>query len=137
MDIFEIATRKKFRFTSEIGELTTEQLWDLPLTRGTRRTGTDLDSVARAVHGDLKAVTTESFVQVNPDPRKGDLETKMEVVKHVIAAKQAMAEATRKAAERAEERRKLMDALASAEEKELGALSKDDILARLNALDAA
>ena len=30
-DIFELATRRKLRFTtSAIGEVTTEQLWDLP-----------------------------------------------------------------------------------------------------------
>lgn len=31
MDIFEYATRKPLRFSSSKGELTTEQLWKLPL----------------------------------------------------------------------------------------------------------
>lgn len=31
MNMFEFATRSKLRFTSARGELTAEQLWDVPL----------------------------------------------------------------------------------------------------------
>jgi len=31
VDIFEIATRSKYRYVTRSGELTTEELWDLPL----------------------------------------------------------------------------------------------------------
>ena len=136
MNIFETAARKKFRFDSEVGRLTTEQLFDLPLVKRARQ-AVDLDSVARAVAADLREVTTESFVQVETSPRKGDLETKLEIVKHVIAVKQAEAAAALKRSENAEKRRKLLDALASAEAKEMSEMSKDDLLKQLAEIDDA
>ena len=136
MNIFEIATRKKLRFNSDVGALTTEQLWDLPLLRQ-RGQGADLDRVARVVAAELRDVATESFVQVSTSPQQADLEVKLEIVKHVIAAKQAQAEAVRRRAENAEKRRKLLDALESAEAREMSALSKEDLLKRLAEIDDA
>lgn len=134
MDIFEIASRKKFTYPSVVGMLTTEQLWDLPLTSAR---GASLDSVARAVNSDLKSVTEESFVAVKPHPAKADLETKLEVVKHVIAVKideRAKADA---AADRADKRRKLAEALASKQDQALAAMSEEEIRKQLDELDAA
>jgi len=54
MNLFEIATRNKFRFASVKGELNVEQLWELKLTE---RNSFDLDNVARAVADELKAIT--------------------------------------------------------------------------------
>ena len=136
MNIFETATRKKFRFDSEVGALTTEQLWDLPLLRR-RGQQVDLDSVARAVAAELRKVTTESFVQVDTSPRKGELETKLEIVKHVIAVRQAEAAAAQKRVENANKRRKLLDALESAEAKEMSEMSKEDLLKQLAEIDDA
>ena len=82
MTIFEKATREKFRYPSAKGLLTTEQLWELPLTA---KSGFSLDDVAKAVNAELKAVDTESFVATEANPAKATLETKLEVVKHVIA----------------------------------------------------
>jgi hypothetical protein len=137
VDIFETASRKKFRFSSDVGELTTEQLWDLPLISAAR-TGpkVDLDTIARAVNTDLKAVTEESFVAVKPDPRKPDLEVKLEVVKHIIAFKIKTAEDAKARAERDEKRRKLIEALASKEEQALAGLSLEEIQKQLADLDA-
>lgn len=128
MDIFEIAARKKFRFPSNKGELTAEQLWDLPLT--------GLDATARSVNAELKGITEDSFINVKPDPRKPDLETKLEIVKHVIAVKIQAQNDVAAAKDRAEKRRKLLDALAAQEDKALSSMSKDDILKQLAALDA-
>lgn len=138
MDIFESASRQKLRFASSKGDLTTEQLWDLPLiATGTMRgLGFDLDNVARAVNVDLKAVTEESFVVVKEDPRKAVLELKLAVLKHIIAAKLEEQAIRKAASERAAKRTKLLEALSAKEDQELGAKSKDDILKELAALDA-
>ena len=136
MNIFETATRKKLRFNSDVGALTTEQLWDLPLLRQ-RGQGADLDRVARAVAAELREVATESFVQVSTSPQQADLEVKLEIVKHVIAAKQAQAEGVRGRAENAEKRRKQLDALESAEQREMSAMSKEDLLKKLAEIDDA
>ncbi|BCH33181.1 hypothetical protein MesoLjLc_51110 [Mesorhizobium sp. L-8-10] len=131
MNIFELASRKKFRFQSGKGELTSEQLWDLPLTGGSA----NLDTIARAVNTELKGVTEESFVVVKPDPRKPELEAKLEIVKHIIAVKVKAAEDAKSASERADKRRKLVEALASKEDQALANMSKEDILKQLAELD--
>ena len=65
MNLFEIATRKKLRFPSLKGELSAEQLWDLPLSS---RVGLDLDNIAKAVNKDLKAEEEDSFVKTSTNP---------------------------------------------------------------------
>ncbi|WP_353645708.1 hypothetical protein [Mesorhizobium sp. WSM2239] len=131
MNIFELASRKKFRFPSAKGDLTVEQLWDLPLLGNS----TNLDTVARGINTELKGVTEETFVAVKPDPRKPDLEAKLEIVKHIIAVKVKTSEDAKSAAERAVKRSKLIDALASKEDQALQNMSKEDILKQLAALD--
>ena len=128
MNIFEQATRQALRFSSNRGDLSTEQLWDLPLTS---RQGFDLDSVAKEVNQRLKSVTEESFVVKTTNPEKDSLELKLEVLKHIIAAKQAEADARRNAAERAAERQKLYDILAEKQDSALKDLSVEDIQKRL------
>lgn len=138
MSIFETASRKKFRFPSVKGDLTAEQLWDLPLIvrSPTRDVKADLDTVARAINTELKGVAEETFVNVRPDPRAADLATKLEIVKHVIAVKQKEAADAHKATERAAERRRIVEAIALKDGQELANASKEDLLKRLEALDA-
>jgi hypothetical protein len=142
MDIFESASRKKLRFASPKGELTAEQLWDLPLlTAGSVRTSqgipnVDLDTIARTVSKSLKDVSEESFVTVSTNPAKAIFELQLEIVKHIIAVKVADAAKAKDRADKADKRRKLLDALAAKEDEEIGAKSKDTILKELAELDA-
>lgn len=134
MNIFERASRAKLRFPSSVGDLTSEQLWDLPLT-ATKGSRPDLDGVARAVlHTELKSIEEGSFVNVAPDPRKTELELKLEIVKHVIASKLADAAAAAKRTETAERKRKLLAALASKEEQALSGMTKEQLEAEIAAL---
>lgn len=132
MSIFEQATRQKFRFASAKGDLSVEQLWELPLIS---KGGFDLDSVAREIATNLEAISTKSFVQTKPDPRKAELTAKLEVVKHVIAVKLKEQDEAAGRAERAEKRRKLVEALAAQEDKALASMSREDILKELAAID--
>jgi hypothetical protein len=139
MDLFETASRKKYRFPSEIGDLTAEQLWDLPLLRSqeARPYPTDLNTVATRINEELKGVTVDSFVQVDPVPGRKDIENRLELVKHVIKVKVDAAEAAKRRAERDAQRRRLLDALADAEARELGSMSRDEIMAKLAEIDEA
>lgn len=130
--IFEIATRKAYRYTSNKGELTTEQLWSLPLLAANQF---DLNNVAIALNSSLKAITEESFVSVKPTPGKETLETKLEIVKHIISVKQAEQAKARDAAEKAAKREKLVQALANQEDKQLESMTPDEIRAKLAELD--
>lgn len=131
-NLFLQATREKFRFESPKGDLSVEQLWDLPLTS---RTGFDLDTVAKAVNADLKASNEESFVNVNNNPAVSRLQAKLEVVKAIIEVKLAQAEATKKRFEKAAERQRLMEVLHSKKDQELQGLSVEEIERRLSQLE--
>jgi hypothetical protein len=132
MNIFERASRQKLRFQSHVGELSTEQLWDLPLTSKDGRV--NLDAIARAIHAELKGLEEVSFVECKPDPRKDELELDLEVLKHIIAVKVAEKDAATMAVAKAQRRAKLLAALASKEEDELADMSKNDLMAELSAL---
>lgn len=131
MNLFEIATRNKFRFVSVKGELNVEQLWELKLTE---RNSFDLDNVARAVADELKAITETSFVNTNQNPKQVILEAKLELVKYIIQVKQEEIAAATQRAQRSEEARKLRELLANKKDAALQELSTEEIQARLKEL---
>ena len=131
MTIFEKATREKFRYPSVKGLLTTEQLWELPLTA---RSGFSLDDVAKAVNAELKTVDTESFVATEPNPAKATVETKLAVVKHVIAVRLAEDQAAKAAAAKKLEKEKLLTVLGRKQDAVLEELAEAELLARINNL---
>jgi hypothetical protein len=130
-DLFLIASRKKFRYESEVGELTTEQLWDLPLTS---RRGASLNSVAIAANNALKGLAEESFVSTSSDPRRRDFESKLEVIKLVIKAKQDEADAVTQARARAEDLRRIDEAIAAKEGQQLQETSLEELRRKRAAL---
>jgi hypothetical protein len=134
-DIFEKASRKGLRFASPVGDLTTEQLWDLPLA-STNPQKANLDALARGVSRELKGLEEESFVTLKPDPRKAELELRLAILKRVIEVKLELKARSEKAAENAERKRKLLAALASKEEADLAGMTKEEIEAEIAKLDA-
>lgn len=131
-DLFLLATQNAWRFPSNKGSLTVEQLWQLPLSS---KTGFDLDTVAKAVAAELRSLTEESFVSATTNPAKTELAAKLELLKAIIAHKMAANADVRRRAERAEQRRKLLDALAAKEEAELSSASREELLRKLAELD--
>ena len=131
-NLFELATRKKLRFDSPKGELSVEQVWDLPLTS---KTGTDLDTVGKTVLRALKDIDEESLVATKANPAKPMLEVKLEIVKHIIGVKQAEDAAKAKKADQALRRAKLVEALGAQQDAALKTMSQADILAELAKID--
>ena len=131
MNIFEQATRRAIRFESAKGDLSVEQLWDLPLQP---RNQFDLDTVAKTVNRQLNAVTEESFVSVRENPAKETLSLKLELVKHIISVKLQEAEEARNRANKASEKEKLLRLLDEKQNEALRALTPEEIQERLKAL---
>ena len=131
MNIFENASRKKLRFPSPVGDLMTEQLWDLPLTS---KNGASLDGLARSTNRQLKDLGDESFVNVRPDPRVGELQLQLDILKRVIEVKMKIKAAAEAATERAQRRSKLLSVLAAKEEDELKGMTREQIEKELAAL---
>jgi len=81
-------------------------------------------------------MSEESFVEdVAADPAKKTLETALEIVKDVIATKQAENRATLAKHQRAIERKKILDAIAAKKDQALTAASLEELEQKLTALD--
>ena len=131
VNIFEQASIKKVRFQSVKGELTVEQLWDLPLQS---RNQFDLDNIAKAISRELNVVAEESFVSTQENAVKDALTLKLDIVKHIIAVKiQARDEAAIRAA-KAAEKEKLLRLLGEKQDEALRTLTPEELIRRINEL---
>lgn len=128
--MFITATRQAYRFPSASGELTIEQLWTLPLT-SSRAHQACLDDIARSIHKELTDIGETSFVNTKPNPKKPELEIKLEVVKLIIQTKQEENAAKAAKIAAANEAAKLEAILETKEASELQNLSADEIRKRL------
>lgn len=132
--MYKFAVQNKLRFPSSHGDLTVEQLFDLSLKS---KSGFDLNSVAIAIHTELKGVGEESFVDDNSaDPRKKVLEVSLEIVKDVIKTKQEENAAKIDKAKRAEKRAKILDAMEEQESRQLSTATREELEKRLAELDS-
>lgn len=131
--MYKFAAQNRLRFPSVRGELTAEQLFDLPLKS---TTGFDLDSVAREVHAELKTMGEESFVEdASANPRKTVLESSLEIVKDVIKTKQEANAARLGRLKKADDRKKILDAIAAKQDQQLTAASLEELEKKLAELD--
>lgn len=127
-NIFEYAARNKLRFPSIRGELSVEQLWDVPLRS---RDGFDLNVIAKAASKALKDVAEENFVETSKTVEHTRRETAMGVVKHVIDTKLAEEKAAKDRAAKKQEKERLLSILAEKQDGALSALSAEELQRRI------
>lgn len=129
--MFEKAARLKLRFSTPVGELTAEDLWDLPLT--SRVGKANLDDLARTLHQQIEQAPTVSFVKptesVNVIPQ-----LKFDIVLHIIKIRLAEQEAAQKAQATRERKQQIMALIEQKKNDALGASSIDELQAMLDAL---
>ncbi len=130
-NIFEYAARNKLRFMSARGELSVEQLWDVPLRS---RDDFNLNAVAKIANKALKE-TEENFVETTKTVEHARREAAMEVVKYVIETKLAEEEAAKSRAEKKQEKEKLLGILAEKQAGKLSELSEKELQKRIAALE--
>ena len=130
-NLFEYATRNKLRFASVRGELTVEQLWDVPLRS---RDDFNLDAVAKVANRAWKALTEESFVETEKTPEHTRREVALKVVKYVIDTKLTEEADAKRRAENKVEKEKLLKILAEKQEGKLSDLSEKELQRRIAAL---
>jgi hypothetical protein len=131
-NIFEFATRSKLRFQSIRGDLTVEQLWEVPLRS---RDDFNLDAVAKAANKALKEISEESFVEHTVTPEHTRREMALLVVKHVIDTKLVEEEDAKRRANNKVEKEKLLAILADKQAGKLSELSEKDLQKRIAALE--
>lgn len=128
-NLFEVASRKKLRFDTVRGQLTVEQLWDLPLTGAN-----SLDTVAVVLDTAIRNAPPRSFVTGASSAADTVLSLQFEVVKHIIDVRLAERDSKVEEAEKESKRRLLRDAIAQREVEELLNGDVDSLKAQLKAL---
>lgn len=134
--MFETATRAKLRFKSTRGELSIEQLWDVPLRPAKSGDDFHLDDIAKRTNRELKELSEESFVESRKSPTQTRLELAMDVILFVIKTKQDEEDLAKKRAAKAKEKEELLEILAEKQKGEMKELSVKDIQKRIAALSA-
>lgn len=134
VNLFLLASRKKFRFPSDRGDLTVEQLWDIPLTS---RSGFSVNNIAIAVNNELKSLEEESFVETSQNPRRDDLRAMLDILKAVIAIRQEEAKKRSEAAERASMRAQIQEAIEAKKREGLASASLEELQSKLAELEPA
>lgn len=122
--MFDQATRLKLRFNTPQGLISTEDLWDLPLTSTTNRA--NLDTIAVGLYAELNSNRNISFVN-NASAGDTSLQLKFDIVKHVIDVRQAENAATAEARVRKGKKQQLLALIDQKENEQLAGKSLDDL----------
>ncbi len=131
-NLFEYATRNKLRFASVRGELTVEQLWDVPLRS---KDDFNLNAIAKAANKAAKAAGEENFVEASTrTPAAAKAERVLELVKYVIETKLADEAAAETRAKNRAEKARLLEILAEKQDGKLSNLSEAELKKRIAAL---
>lgn len=132
MNIFELASRKKFRFDTSKGQVTAEDLWDLPLTSTTNRP--NLDDIAKDLYKQMKEDKEVSFVKSDAAVSAdfNTVKAKFDVVKHIIDVKLAEAETAKKAKETKAKNQRILELIAQKDDEALASKSREELLAMLS-----
>lgn len=133
MDIFALAAKKKFRWDSVKGELTVEDLWDLPLTSPTGKP--NLDDIAKKLYKEIKDGEEVSFVTSNVQNNIAfaTLKAKFDIVKFIIDIKVADADKAKKAQTTKAQNQRILEILAQQEDAALVGKPREELLAMLSA----
>ena len=123
--MFEQASRMALRFETNNGLggfISTEDLWNLPLTSKSR---VSLDGIAKDLHRQLKDSEEVSFV--TPSAANEELQLKFDIVKHIIDTIVAERKAASKAPANKAQKERLMGILAQKQEAALQDMSEEDL----------
>lgn len=128
--MFEKASRlgTKVRFDTNVGQVTTEDLWNLPLTSTTGKA--NLDDIARNLHKQLKNGDDVSFV--NNDKKSNPIvQLKFDIVKHIIEVRLAENEAKAKEQETKEQNQFILQVIAEKQKDQIKGMSIEDLQAMM------
>lgn len=128
MNIFEQATKNKLRFSTSKGNITTEDLWSLPLTQ--------LDKLAQKLQKEVEATKgTKSFI--TPTPVSTGIRTdqlRFDVCLHIINVKLAERDAAKLRTEKAAQKARIMEIIAQKQDESLVGKSMEDLQKMLEQL---
>lgn len=126
MNIFEMATRNKFRFPYK-GLISVEDLWDLSHVQ--------LDSIYKNLNKEIKQTQEESLLSAK-NSEDAELQAKIDIVKYIFTVKQQEAIQRSIDAENAYKKRRIMEILAQKQDDSLMGKSEDELRKMLKELDS-
>jgi hypothetical protein len=123
INIFQYAAKHKLRFPYK-GGISVESLYELSVE--------ELDKIYKSLKRLAKAEDEESLLEVNKTDK--ELEIKIEIIKDIVAEKQAAADKAKKASETKARKQRIMEAIAKKDEEAMDNASKEELQAMLDAL---
>lgn len=120
-DVFELATRKKYRFPFN-GQISVEDLWELTITQ--------LDRVYKTLMEEKKTGDEESLLSVMT-AADTDLNNRIELVRYIFETKQAEKAEAAARAEREEQNRRIREMIATKKIEALAGKSIEELEALL------
>ena len=120
--MFEVAVRNKFRFGFK-GLISVEDLWNLSVE--------NLDTIFKTLKSEIKKTTEESLLDTKTNEDKV-LETKIEIVKYIVAVKLTEKEVKENEKRNKEQRQKILSIIANKQDNELQNKSIEELQEMLN-----
>lgn len=127
MNIFEQASQLKLRFQTPVGQLSVEQLWDLPLKSNK---GLSLQKLAIEISAEItsKPTTTLSFFD-SEDTTDPILSLKFEIVKSISISKMEANKAKSEEKARETEKAEILELIKEKEQEDRKKLSTEELKA--------
>lgn len=124
-NLFEMATRKKFRFSSTKGELSVEDLWDL--------SDKDLDIVYKNLKSQEAKSSEESLLDdANVDP---NLTAAIGIVRYIFTTKRNEKLAEKERINKKLTQKKYIDALSKKQDEAIEKMSEAELRAMIDSLE--
>lgn len=124
-NLFEMATRNKFRFSSTKGELSVEDLWDL--------SENDLDVVYKNLkEQEIKSSEESLLDDVNVDPK---LTAAIGIVRYIFTTKRNEKIAEKERIDKKLKQKKYIDALSRKQDEAIENMSEAELQAMIDSLD--
>lgn len=108
-NIFEFATRNKLRFPFK-GQISVEDLWDLPLK--------SLDAIFKTLNAQVKQAKEESLLETKTE-EDTVLEVQIAIIRHIVSVKQEEKKLREQAAENKAQRERIMSIIADKKDEAL------------------
>lgn len=122
-NLFEVATRKAYRFQSTKGLLTVEDLWQLSTK--------SLDDIYKKLNAEKKTAEEESLLSTK-SAGETDLDNKIEIIKYIVEVKLKELEDRKNAAAVKARNERIMEMIKEKEDEELKKMTKEELLALLD-----
>lgn len=130
-NLFVVASREKYLFPTVRGNVTLNDLWDIPLNS---KSGFSLNAIANSIHSEILKENSGGNIDFVNDKKATSsknkietLENKLELVKFVIGTLKTEAENSAKASEVSAQKQKIMEAIANKQNEAFNNLSKEDL----------